>query len=346
MRKFILATVLMFLATELFAQQTVEGSKLFDNTFISVAGGGITTNLTTTHRTFFWNGAKDIVKGVRPVAAVEFGKYVTPVVGFSVEGQALFNTTKSNTFVDQSNVIANVKFNLSNLIGGYPGQPRLVEFVLVPGLGWGHDYGNMFYDRNYLTYNAGAEVNFNVANRWQINLKPAAVWNNYNNMLRFDRRNLQARVLVGMTYKFGNFKLCPYSVTANEYNTLQNKVRALQEELAKKPKEVEKEVVVEKVIEKVIEKGTNQYFVQFEKGKYDLDADAKAELDKIPEGTEVAVIATASPEGKKLYNKVLSQKRADEVKAYLEGRKVKVVSAEGLGVTGPTSNRVAIVKVN
>lgn len=346
MRKFILATVLMFLATGLFAQQTVEGSKLFDNTFISVAGGGITTNLTTTHRTFFWNGVKDITKGVRPVATVEFGKYVTPVVGFSVEGQAIFNTTKSNTFVDQSNVIANVKFNLSNLIGGYPGQPRLIEFVLVPGLGWGHDYGNMFYDRNYLTYNAGAEVNFNVANRWQINLKPAAVWNNYNNMLRFDRRNLQARVLVGMTYKFGNFKLCPYSVTANEYNTLQNKVRALQEELAKKPKEVEKEVVVEKVIEKVIEKGTNQYFVQFEKGKYDLDADAKAELDKIPEGTEVAVIATASPEGKKLYNKVLSQKRADEVKAYLEGRKVKVVSAEGLGVTGPTSNRVAIIKVN
>lgn len=346
MRKFILAAVLMFLATGLFAQQTVEGSKLFDNTFISVAGGGITTNLTTTHRTFFWNGVKDIAEGVRPVAALEIGKYVTPVVGFSFEGQALFNTTGSKTIIDQSNVIANLKFNISNLLGGYPGQPRLVEFVLVPGLGWGHDYGNMFYDRNYLTYNAGAEVNFNVANRWQINLKPAAVWNNYNNMLRFDRRNLQARVLVGMTYKFGNFKLCPYSVTANEYNTLQNKVRALQEELVKKPKEVEKEVVVEKVIEKVIEKNANQYFVQFEKGKYDLDADAKAELDKIPEGTEVAVIATASPEGNKLYNKVLSQKRADEVKAYLEGRKVKVVSAEGLGVIGPTSNRVAIVKVN
>ena len=349
MRKFLFIIAMMLVSTGLFAQ-TVEGSKLFDNTFIGVYGGGTTTNLTTTHRTFFWNGAKDIVEGVRPVAAVEFGKYVTPVVGFGLEGQAIFNTTHSNTFVDQSNVIANVKFNISNLLGGYPGQPRLVEIVVVPGLGWGHNYGHAYdiprYDKNYLTYKAGAEVNFNVADRWQINVRPAAIWWNYNNVLKFDRRNLQAQVLVGATYKFGNFKLCPYSVTANEYNTLQNKVKELQDALAQKPKEVEKEVIVEKIVEKVIEKGASQYFVQFEKGKYELDADAKAELDKIPEGTEVAVVATSSPEGKKLYNKVLSQKRADEVKAYLEGRKVKVVSAEGLGVTGPTSNRVAIVKVN
>jgi outer membrane protein OmpA-like peptidoglycan-associated protein len=349
MRKFLFIIAMMLVSTGLFAQ-TVESSKLFDNTYIGVYGGGTTTNLMTTHRTFFWNGAKDIVKGVRPVAAVEFGKYVTPVVGFSVEGQAIFNTTKSSTFVDQSNVIANAKVNLSNLIGGYPGQPRFVEVVAVPGIGWGHNYGHDYdiphFDKNYLTYKAGAEVNFNVADNWQINVRPSAIWWNYNNMLKFHSKNLQAQVLVGATYKFGNFKNCPYTVTAAEYNALQNKVKELQDALDKKPTEVVKEVPVEKVIEKVIEKGASQYFVQFAKGKYDLDDAAKTELDKIQEGTEVAVIATSSPEGKKLYNKVLSQKRADEVKAYLEGRKVKVVSAEGLGVTGPTSNRVAIVKVN
>ena len=327
--------------------QTVEGSKLFDNTFITVSGGGITTNLTTTHRHFFWNGAKDIVKGVRPVAALEIGKYVTPVIGFSFEGQALFNTTKSNTFVDQSNVIANLKVNLSNLIGGYPGQPRFIEVVAVPGLGWGHDYGDVYFDRNYLTYNAGAEVNFNIADNWQINLKPAAVWNNYNNVLRFDRRNLQVRVLAGVTYKFGNFKLCPYSVTAKEYNTLEAKVKELQDALAKKPteveviKEVEKEVIVEKTTAV-----QNTYLVQFAQGSYDLDSDAKAELDKIGENSIVGIIATASPEGGKHYNKVLSQKRADAVKAYLENRGVKVESAEGLGVVGKSSNRIAIVKIN
>lgn len=349
MRKFLFIIAMMLVSTGLFAQ-TVEGSKLFDNTFVGVYGGGTTTNLTTTHRTFFWDGAKDIVKGMRPVAAVEIGKYVTPVVGFSFEGQAIFNTTKSNTFVDQSNVIANVKFNISNLLGGYPGQPRFVEVVAVPGLGWGHNYGHTYdiarFDKNYLTYKAGAEVNFNVAPNWQINLRPAAIWWNYNNMLKFHSKNLQAQVLAGVTYKFGNFKNCPYSVTAAEYNALNDKVRELQDALNAKPTEVEKVVEVEKIVEKVIEKGASQYFVQFEKGKYALDADAKAELDRIPEGTEVAVVATSSPEGSKVYNKVLSQKRADEVKAYLEGRNVKVVSAEGLGVTGPSSNRVAIVKVN
>lgn len=330
--------------------QTVQNSRFFDNTFIGVYGGGITTNLTTTHEKFFWDGAKDIVKGVRPVAAIEVGKYVTPVVGFSFEGQAIFNTTHSNTFVDQSNVIANAKFNLSNLIGGYPGQPRFVEVVVVPGLGWGHNYGHTYdlarFDKNYLTYKAGAEVNFNVAENWQINVRPAAIWWNYNNVLHFDRRNLQAQVLVGATYKFGNFKYCPYTVTAAEYNTLQNKVKELQDALAQKPKEVEKEVIVEKVVEKVIEKGASQYFVQFAKKSYTLDDTAKAELDKIQEGTEVAIVATASPEGSKLYNKILSQKRADAVKEYLEKKGVKVASAEGLGVTGPSSNRVAIVKVN
>lgn len=330
--------------------QTVENSRLFDNTFIGVYGGGVTTNLTTTHRTFFWNGVKDITKGVRPVAAVEFGKYVTPVVGFGIEGQAIFNTTHSNTFVDQSNVIANAKFNLSNLIGGYPGQPRFVEVVAVPGLGWGHNYGHTYdlarFDKNYLTYKAGAEVNFNVAENWQINVRPAAIWWNYNNVLHFDRRNLQAQVLVGATYKFGNFKYCPYTVTAADYNALQNKVNDLQKALAEKPTEVVKEVVVEKIVEKVIEKGASQYFVQFAKKSYTLDDTAKAELDKIQEGTEVAIVATASPEGSKLYNKALSQKRADAVKEHLEKRGVKVTSAEGLGVTGPSSNRVAIVKVN
>lgn len=324
----------MFLATGLFAQQTVKGSKLFDNTFVAVSGGGITTNLTTTHRTFFWNGVKDITKGVRPVAAVEIGKYVTPVVGFSFEGQALFNTTGSKTIVDQSNVIANLKINLSNLIGGYPGQPRFVEVVAVPGLGWGHDYGNIFYDRNYLTYNVGAEVNFNIADHWQINLKPAAVWNNYNNMLRFDRRNLQARVLVGMTYKFSNFEMCPYSVTAAEYNTLQNKVKELQDALAKKPTEVEKEVTKEVIVEKVKETyKTTPLIITFKLGSAKLSEVEKTKIERFAEqigqDAKVKVIGSAdTATGTERINNKLSQARAEIVEKTLKEAGVKDVATE------------------
>ena len=59
----------------------------------------------------------------------------------------------------------------------------------------------------------------------------------------------------------------------------------------------------------------------------------------------VCVIATASPEGTAEYNKALSQRRADVVKAYLEARGVTVEKAEGLGVQGDASGRVSVVTV-
>lgn len=336
--------------------QTVEHSRFIDNTFIGVYGGGNTTNLTTTHEKFFWDGAKDIVKGVRPVAAIEIGKYVTPVVGFSFEGQALFNTTKSNTFVDQSNVIANVKFNLSNLIGGYPGKPRFVEVVAVPGLGWGHNYGHTYdlakFDKNYLTYKAGAEVNFNVAENWQINVRPAAIWWNYNNVLHFDRRNLQAQVLIGATYKFGNFKYCPYSVTASEYNALQGKVKDLQDALAAKPKEVvvEKEVIVEKVVEKEVP-ASEVISVNFEKNSSRLYPEELTELNNYLKGVskDARIVVTGSADtktGTKVRNQVLARQRAESVKKYLESLGyTNVELATELDVyENRVRSRVAIIK--
>ena len=235
--------------------QTVEHSRLFENTYVTLVGGGITT-AHTGGQPFFWDGAGNIVKGVRPFAGLELGKYVTPVVGFSIEGLAMFNTTGSNTFVDQSNVVGNVKFNLSNWFGGYKGQPRRVEVVFVPGLGWGHDYGDTYNDRNYLTYNLGAELNINLgkARAWQINVKPVVMWNNYNNALTPVRANMQGRLQFGVTYKFGskrknshNFVLCPYTVTAADYDAAQARIAELE---AREPKTVEK--VVEKVVEKEV----------------------------------------------------------------------------------------------
>ena len=59
----------------------------------------------------------------------------------------------------------------------------------------------------------------------------------------------------------------------------------------------------------------------------------------------VKVVATASPEGTAEYNKRLSEKRAAVVCDYLTKKGVNVVSAEGLGVKGDASGRVAIVTV-
>ena len=340
MKRFLIIVAALF--TMFAAQaQTIESSKILDNTYVTVLGGGITTyhtgpvasNYAINYggKPFFWGGAGDVVKSARPVAGIELGKYVTPVVGFSVEALAMFNTTGSNTFVDQSNIVGNLKFNLSNLFGGYPGQPRRVEVVLVPGLGWGHDYGKNYVDRNYLTYNAAAELNVNLGKTraFQINIKPAVVWNNYNNAVRPLKRNMEGRVLVGLTYKFGskskkshNFVVCPYSVTKSDYDALQSRYDAIAAEKAKVDtvqvvKVVPKEVYVKK---RVIVPGTA--IITFPIGSsylYDVEKVKIAEFVKtVPEGTPIIVLGSADTKtGNARINERLATNRANVVADYL-----------------------------
>lgn len=308
--------------------QTVQNSKVLENTFVTVYGGAITTTHTN-GETFFWDGFNNIKDGTRALAGIELGKYVTPVVGFSVEGLAMFNTTHSNTVIDQSNVVGNVKLNLSNWFGGYLGEPRRVEFVVVPGLGWGHDWGQNYVDRNYLTYNLGAEVNFNLgkARAWQVNIKPVVMWNNYEGALKPIKANMQGRLQVGITYKFGskskkshNFVLCDKKYTAEEYDALARRVAELE---AREP--VVKEVPVEKLVEKkVIEKvGVPTYFgktfITFTIGSSVLTVVERAKLAEFAKNvngeTIVHIVGSADTKtGSEKINQRLANRRAEVVR--------------------------------
>lgn len=232
---FIIAFVMMITLAN---AQTVEHSRLFENTYVTLVGGGTTTGQFADVPTpLFWNGAKGMAKGVRPFVGLEFGKYITPVVGLSVEGLAFYNTTTSYTFIDESAVLANGKINFSNWFGGYKGQPRRVEVVGVVGMGWGHDYvGNgqtwtsalgkglepvvghnpynsnavLFTDKNYVVYNTALELNINLgkARAWQINVRPGVLWfdkhhGEYQSLPNF-KNSARANVQLGVTYKFGS----------------------------------------------------------------------------------------------------------------------------------------------
>lgn len=356
---FIIAFVMMITLAN---AQTVEHSRLFENTYVTLSGGAITT----THmggQPFFWDGAKNIVNGVRPLAGLEFGKYVTPVVGFSVEGLAMFNTTGSNTWVDQSNVVGNLKFNLSNWFGGYKGQPRKVEVVFVPGLGWGHDYGDVYHDRNYLTYNVGAELNVNLGKEraWQVNVKPVVMWNNYNNALYPTLGNMQARVQFGLTYKFGskrkggahNFVLCPYSVTKEDYDALQAKYDEL---AARKPevKEVVKTQIDTVVVEKPVVNNKFSTIISFELGSSELVKRELAKLgvfSRVLESNEkVNIIGSADTStGSLEINENLSAKRAEVVKNALIELGVsadRITTSTALDTNAePSASRAAVLTV-
>ena len=342
--KKIFSIILAFaLGISLANAQTVESSEFFENTSVSVYGGAITTS----HfmgEPVFWGGLKNVVKGVRPLAGIEFTKYVTPVVGFSIEGLAMFGTTGSNTFVDQSNVVGNLKFNLTNAANGYKGSPKTIELVFVPGIGWGHDYGDVYHDRNYLTYNIGGELNVNLGEKkaWQINVKPVIMFNNYNNALTPTKGNMQARIQVGVTYKFEskqkkshNFVLCPYSVRKEDYNGLQRKYDivaaqkdyldslaiANSEEINEmKAKIAELESREPQTVEKVIE--LHDVVVYFSKGQYTIGDRELMHLDffaqNVDKNTRLKITGSAdSATGSSERNAFLAEQRALAVKKVL-----------------------------
>lgn len=363
----ILAALAMFVGAA--TAQTIEHPKFFENTYVTVMGGVSTVN--ASENSFFWDNIHNPKDWYRPAASLEIGKYFTPVVGFSVEGVALKNTIETNTWVNQSNVIANAKFNLSNLFGGYKGQPRRVEFVLVPGLGWGHDYGyygvneagEKIYssDPNYATYNAALEMNINLGKQraWQINIKPVYTINHRDVKDVFVKENMHGRLMAGVTYKFGsrskkshNFVLCPYSVTKADYDAVVAERDALKNQ-APVVKEVIKETVVIKEVP--VEKTRNVVApmnVTFAMGSAQLSDVEKAKIEEFVESTdveEVLVVGSADKgTGTLKRNEYLAKERANVVAKFLEklGIKAKVDTALDVNENSAEASRAAIIEAN
>ena len=314
----------MFMAVAQPAQH-VQKATLFENTSVTLLGGVTTTGqMVSVPAPFFWDGTKAVVNGFRPMMGLEFTKYVTPAVGFSVEGLGFVNTTTSATFFDESAVLGNVKFNVLNGLGGYKGYPRRVELVLVGGLGWGHDYtGNnqtvssqpvedyelvvgvdpynsnsvLFTDRNYVVYNTALELNVNLgeARAWQINVRPGVMWFNKRNAefqsLPTWKDDARVNLQLGVTYKFGsrskkshNFVNCPYAVTQAEFDALLAKYN----ELAGREPEV-KEVVKETVKTETVTKEVVTYlggntYITFPIGSAVLSAAERAKVEEFAKG--------------------------------------------------------------
>ena len=314
------------------AAQTVEHGKLFQNLYLGVDGGIVTPMIPAENETYFSEFA--------PTFGVELGKNINQVIGLSIEGQGY--TTKQFNEITKTNVVGKMKFNLSNWFAGYKGYPRRVEVILAPGLGWMHDFAEGVEDPNYLTYNTGMEVNFNLGqNRaWQIGLKPSVVWNKYDGTgMGFYGKDADMRLVAGVTYKFGyrndqgvrthNLTLCPYTVTNEEYESMKAKY---EECINREPNTVEKEVVVEKAVEKVVTVPTDM-FIDFVKGSSEVSRNAenmiKNYAESIPEGYAVKVIGSADTKtGNKELNNRLASERAENVANIIKKCGVENVETE------------------
>ena len=270
-----------------------------------------------------------------------------------------------NTFVKATNVGINGVINWTNLLFGYQGTPRFFEVKTNTGLGWLHYFGDytpafpvggyvVAGKQNVLTAKTAVDLAFNLGNKkaHTITVSPGIYWGlNEVGNIKFNKNYAQFGIMVGYTYHFktsnGTHAFKTYDVGA-----MIGEIDRLNSELAKKPAEVEVIKYVDRTVNNYNGPVTNavasvnatDVYVFFAFDNAELDARAKEELDKLGENGIYDVVAFASNEGTAEYNKALSQRRANAVKAYLEGRGCKINSAVGKGVAfGITTGRVAVV---
>lgn len=334
MRKIIFSfVIIMMTVLSVNAQTAIETPKFFDNMYFGIHGGA-TTPL----------DCRDVFP-VNGVAGITLGKNLTPVFGVEFEGNAWFNDNhfvrSSHTFVKATNVSMDGTVNLTNLFGKYKGVPRKVELKTNTGLGWLH-YWNCG-KANALTAKTALDLDVNVGKTkaHTFTLSPGVYWNlSETGKIQFNKQYAQLGVMLGYTYRFKtsngthNFKL--YDVGA-----MNEEINQLQSDLARKPKEVVKEV---KVTEQRMVPVEKTYVIQFAKNSSLLTGENMEILNRIPVGSKVTIVGTASVEGSKSHNDELSEERANVVTTYLRDRNVEVVSSKGIGSSnGPTSNRLVIV---
>jgi outer membrane protein OmpA-like peptidoglycan-associated protein len=331
--------------------QTVENSNLLDNTYLRLEGGATAL----THPGCM--GYEDLGHSIQGVVGAEIGKWITPKFGVAFEGDfGIRNGSKFGYFnyeyigldgdgnemfqkakrFNYITVTGLVKFNMSNIVAGW-NPDRKWEFVLATGPMWIHGFPGKNYENDFGVKFKG-EVNYNVNDRWQINLAPELNYNltglysygTYEHP-RFDIRNAWYGLMAGVTYKFGKqFTECPYRYTQAQWDKLNaelNDARARQPE------------VVTHIVEKAVP--TNvvpAYYISFDYGKADLDETAMNTINEIKkyakENPNVVfdIKGEASYPGSTEFNKKLSTDRAEAVKNALDG--VKIGSVEGLGETG------------
>ena len=336
MKKFLFTLVALFTMLSANAQIATENSKLTDNIYVGV-GGVVTTPLD-------FNSVSPLNAG----AVLKIGKNITPIFGLEAEGAVLFNDNNfgrwTPTFVKLTNVGLNGTINLNNLFAGYKGTPRTFEVSTNTGLGWMH-YWNT--SNNTLTAKTGLDFAFNLGAKKAVSivLSPAVYWNLQNNsQIQFNKNHAQLALAATFVYHFKNSN-GTHSFKTYDVGSMISEISRLNDELAKKPKKIEVIKNVEKEVAPTtaVEKKECTTFVFFAKDSAVLSDVAKETLKSI-NAASVTIKAYASPEGTAAYNQKLSERRAAAVRDFLTNNtNVKVVSAEGRGVNGAESARVAIV---
>ena len=364
---------------------TVTASKALDNIYVGFAAGAETK--ATDEHTYSGNKKFGSFKAFNPTATIIVGKNFTPVFGLRAEGVVRFNAHGASCengysgtckFVNGLDVNMLGTFNLNNLIAGYKGEPRKLEFIALYGFGWSHAfYGN---HANGINSKAGLDIALNLGakKQWQFFVEPSITYlmQGYNmpmvNATPFEynlnRANLDLKF--GVIYKLKtsngthNFAIEQLRDQA-EIDALNAQINGLRGDLdaannanAQKDAQIAqlKKALADCENKPVVEaKAANlQPSVIFRQGKSVIDKAQEANVEMIAKymknnkDAKIKISGYASPEGPAELNQKLSEQRAEAVKNMLV-KKYKVeadrLTTEGLGATDKLFDEVEFNRV-
>lgn len=258
--------------------------------------------------------------------------FITGVFGNDVYNSARAHYTAAQMFSDGKNVL---KEFLSNPVGDASSSlpsDRYIEkgsYVRLQTLSLSYTFRNCFNDWiQDLTLYGTANNLFTITNYKgldpEVNMGGIDPGIDY----RWSRYPHTRTFMVGVKINFGGSK----------------KKKATPQYI---DREVIKEVpVIKEVVKEVPGKTTfvqSTYVVTFPVNSAEIGN--TSELDGIKSGSNVEIVAYASPEGKSSVNQQLSQKRADAVAKYLHNKGVNVTRVIAKGADTDHANRIAIVTV-
>ncbi|WP_454938631.1 OmpA family protein [Capnocytophaga gingivalis] len=354
------------------AQETLSGSKFFDNWQVGVKGGG-----------FSWTTREAFIKNTRATFGAEIGKQISPAFRLGVEGMAYVrpvdfdNATEFGNFVDMSNVSLVGTVNLSNLIAGYKEAPRFFEVEGFAGLGWAHIYPQGADNRkapkvlNSMTSQFGSNLLFNLgqSKAWGIKISPALIYfvdgvenrAESNSQNELNLKNSWTQVTAGVVYRFkGSNGAHHFTRPSNreELEALNKQLSGLREDLRgkdgqlsdsqKRIAQLEKELqearnkkpeVIERTVTK--SKKTLESVVTYRVGRTNIEPSQLPNVERIATylkkypNSKVVIKGYASPEGNLEKNQKLAADRAESVKKILVTRyKISSdrIQAEGNGI--------------
>lgn len=362
MKKFlsILCTFCVSAMTFAQSQSNYSGSSRFTDNWSVTLQGGVLTGFNN-----FFSGHT----ATAPTVTIGLDKYITPWFGFGIEGRTLIgtghghvdgvcysdvpNAYNTHTAFDAVNVSGYAKFNIINMFN-YKGKRKLFEPAVYAGLGWGHQTCSKSFDRNYMTFRSGVELNFNLGKEraWAVVVNPSVVFGGIDNgKLMKSHGHFEANA--GLVYHFKTSNGTHAFTKAKLYDQaeidhLNGVISSLKAEIEcpKKMTALHDTIYIETRAD-----NSNKFY--FEKNSLNLTGDVSELANSLKESDSTCVITGyASKEGSEKRNNELAERRAQVLKTALvksgvSASKIKVInggSTDKFSKTSLEPNRVAVVE--